>query len=105
MTGLGQLELLDSVPQVPWMAKVDSAGNLLWQYFYYDLSSAGRPISQYLASSTTTSDNGFLALGFTEKNDPTSIGNYTRSKRTIRDSLGSAISNTTPRPSTPSIPR
>jgi hypothetical protein len=74
LAGLGQLELLDSVPQVPWLAKVDSAGNLLWQYFYYDLSTAGRTISQYFASSTPTNDGGFMALGFTEKNDPTSIG-------------------------------
>ena len=54
LAGLGQLELLDSVPQVPWLAKFDSAGNLLWQYFYYDLYSTGRPISQYFASSTPT---------------------------------------------------
>ena len=74
LAGLGQLELLDSVPQVPWLAKVDSAGNLFWQYFYYDLSSAGRTISQYFASSTPTNDGGFMALGFTEKNDPTGIG-------------------------------
>ena len=74
LAGLGQLKLLDSVPQVPWMAKVDSAGNLLWQHFYYDLSPAGRPISQYFASSTPTNDGGFMALGFTEKNDPTGIG-------------------------------
>src|SRR5262249_44254020 len=74
LAGLGQLALLDSVPQVPWLAKVDSGGNLQWQYFYYDLSSAGRPISQYFASSTPTNDGGFMALGFTEKNDPTSIG-------------------------------
>jgi hypothetical protein len=74
LAGLGQLELLDSVPQVPWLAKIDSAGNLLWQYFYYDLSSAGRPISQYFASSTPTNDGGFMALGFTEKNDMTFLG-------------------------------
>jgi len=74
LAGLGQLELLDSVPQVPWLAKFDSGGNLLWQYFYYDVSSTGRPISQYFASSTPTNDGGFMALGFTEKNDPTTIG-------------------------------
>ena len=74
LAGLGNLELLDSVPQVPWMAKVDSAGNLLWQYFYYDVYSTGRPISQYFASSTPTSDGGFMALGFTEKNDITFLG-------------------------------
>lgn len=74
LAGLGDLELLDSVPQVPWLAKVDSAGNLLWHYFYYDVYSTGRPISQYFASSTLTNDGGFMALGFTEKNDPTGIG-------------------------------
>jgi hypothetical protein len=74
LAGLGNLKLLDSVPQVPWMAKVDSAGNLLWQYFYYDVYSTGRPISQYFASSTPTNDGGFMALGFTEKNDITGIG-------------------------------
>jgi hypothetical protein len=74
LSGLGNLELLDSVPQVPWLAKVDSAGNLLWQYFYYDLSSAGRTLSQYFASSTPTNDGGFIGLGFTESNDSSNIG-------------------------------
>jgi hypothetical protein len=74
LAGLGNLELLDSVPQVPWLAQFDSGGNLLWQYFYYDVYSTGRPISQYFASSTPTNDGGFMALGFTEKNDATTIG-------------------------------
>jgi hypothetical protein len=74
LAGLGNLKLDDSVPQVPWLAKVDSGGNLLWQYFYYDVYATGRPISQYFASSTPTNDGGFMALGFTEKNDITGIG-------------------------------
>jgi hypothetical protein len=74
LAGLGNLKLLDSVPQVPWLAKVDSAGNLLWQRFYYDRYPTGRPISQYFASATPTNDGGVMALGFTEKNDPTGIG-------------------------------
>jgi hypothetical protein len=74
LAGLGNLKLLDSVPQVPWLAKVDSAGNLLWQHFYYDTYETGRPISQYFASSTPTNDGGFMALGFTEKNDVTLRG-------------------------------
>jgi len=75
LAGLGNLKLLDSVPQVPWLAKVDSAGNLLWQYFYYDTyQPTGRPISQYFASSTPANDGGFMALGFTEKNDISGIG-------------------------------
>ena len=75
LTGLGIRKLTDSVPQVPWMAKVDAGGNLLWQHFYYDAyTPTGRPISQYFASSTPTTDGGFMALGFTEKNDITTIG-------------------------------
>jgi hypothetical protein len=75
LAGLGMLELLDSVPQEPWLAKVDSAGNLLWQYFYYDVYPAsGRPVSQYFASSTPTTDGGFMALGFTENYDNGFIG-------------------------------
>jgi len=74
LAGLGLLELVDSVPQVPWFAKVDAAGNLLWEYFYYDTSSAGRPISQYFASAAAGSDGGYLGLGFTESNDASAIG-------------------------------
>ena len=66
MAGLGDLELLDSVPLVPWQAKVDSTGNLLWQYFYYDINPAtGRTLSEYFASATPANDGGFMALGFT----------------------------------------
>jgi hypothetical protein len=64
--GSGDLKLVDSLPMVPALAKVDAAGNLLWQHFYYELSSAGRTLSQYFASSTVTGDGGHLALGFTE---------------------------------------
>ena len=67
LAGNGDLELLDSVPQVPWLAKVDSSGNLLWQYFYYRVyQPTGRPLSQYFASSTVTTDGGIMALGYTE---------------------------------------
>jgi len=44
---------------VPWLAKTDASGNLMWQYFYGSLS-------QYFASSTLMSDGGYLALGFAE---------------------------------------
>jgi hypothetical protein len=74
LAGLGNLKLLDSVPQVPWLAKIDSAGNLLWQHFYYDVYETGRPISQYFASATPAPGGGVMALGFTEKNDITLIG-------------------------------
>jgi hypothetical protein len=33
LSGAGDLKLTDSVPQVPWLAKVDAGGNLLWQHF------------------------------------------------------------------------
>jgi hypothetical protein len=62
----GDLKLLDSAPLVPWMAKVDANGNLLWQYFYYETHRTGRTLSEYFASSTLTGDGGALALGFTE---------------------------------------
>lgn len=66
VAGAGHVKLLDSVPMVPWLAKTDTSGSLLWQHFYYETSSAGRTISQYFASSTVTSDGGYLSVGFTE---------------------------------------
>lgn len=70
MAGASNLKLNDSAPMVPWMAKTDGSGNLLWQHFYYHVYPAtGRPISQYFASSDLASSGGHLALGFTE--DPT----------------------------------
>ena len=67
LAGNGDLVLNDSVPQVPWLAKVDSSGNLLWQHFYYRVyQPTGRPLSQYFASSTVTIDGGVMALGYTE---------------------------------------
>ena len=64
--GAGDLELLDSVPLVPWLAKVDLSGNLLWQNFYYQVYTTGRPLSQYFASAAPARDGGFIAVGFTE---------------------------------------
>jgi hypothetical protein len=54
---------------VPWLAKTDAAGNLLWQHAYYRLYPTGRPITQYFADSDLASSGGHIALGFTE--DPT----------------------------------
>jgi hypothetical protein len=66
LSGAGDLKLIDSVPQVPWLAKVDATGNLLWQHFYYrSHPTTGRPLSQYFASSDLTSSGGYLALGIT----------------------------------------
>ena len=66
MAGASNLELSDSAPLVPWLARTDADGNLLWQRFYYQLYPTGRPISQYFASSDLTAGGGSLALGFTE---------------------------------------
>jgi hypothetical protein len=66
VAGAGHLKLLDSVPLVPALGKVDASGNLLWQHFYYELSAANRTLSEYFASSAVTSDGGNLAVGFTE---------------------------------------
>ena len=57
--------VLESI--VPWIAKVDSSGNLLWQHFYYQVyAPTGRPLSEYFSSSFVTPDGGTLALGWTE---------------------------------------
>ena len=64
--GSGDVKYTDSLPMVPAIGKVDASGNLLWERFYYRLSSAGRTLSQYFASSTVTRDGGHLAIGFTE---------------------------------------
>jgi hypothetical protein len=67
LAGAGDLELNDSVPLVPWLAKVDASGTLVWQHFYYETNKAtGRPLSQYFPSSALTLEGGSLALGFTE---------------------------------------
>jgi len=67
LAGDENLKLNDSAPIEPWLAKVDSSGNLLWQHFYYQtLASTGRPLSEYFASSSLAKDGGFVALGWTE---------------------------------------
>ena len=65
LAGSGDLKLQDSAPLVPWLAKADASGNLLWQHFYYETYSTGRPLSQYFASSDVASNGGQVALGFT----------------------------------------
>jgi len=50
---------------VPWMTKVDSTGNLVWEHIYTQtLGSCA--LSEYFASSVLTSDGGVLANGWTE---------------------------------------
>jgi hypothetical protein len=66
LAGDGHLELTDEFPLVPWLAKVGPNGNLLWQHLYYQVSTTGRPLSQYFASSAVARDGGFLGVGYTE---------------------------------------
>ena len=62
----GTGDRLSDGTMVPALAKTDSSGNLLWQYFYWQSYTAGGgPLSQYFASSSLTRDGGHLALGFT----------------------------------------
>jgi hypothetical protein len=98
LAGDGDLTLQDNVPLVPWLAKVDSSGNLLWQHFYYQTyQPTGRPLSEYFASSTVTPDGGTLALGWTE--------NYSKLKGELygvkTDSTGSAGTCSDQHPATP----
>ena len=51
---------------VPWLAKVDSSGALLWQENDYQVNaSTGLPLSEYFASSALT-PVGPVAIGYTE---------------------------------------
>jgi hypothetical protein len=73
LAGDANLELLDEAPIVPWLARVDSSGALVWQEQDYQVNATtGRPLSEYFASSTLTPE-GPLALGWTE-NDGNGLG-------------------------------
>src|SRR6516164_6627372 len=63
LAGDGDLELTDNVPIVPWLAKTDANGNLLWQHFYYQTSTAGRPLSEDFQASALGPSGGLLATG------------------------------------------
>lgn len=63
LAGDGRLELTDSVPIVPWLAETDASGNMLWQHFYYQTSTAGRPLSEDFQGSAPAPGGGFLAAG------------------------------------------
>jgi hypothetical protein len=51
---------------VPWLGKVDSNGNLTWEYFYYQVYTTGLPLSEYFAGGDVAQDGGFVAAGWTE---------------------------------------
>ena len=63
LAGDGDLELTDSVPIVPWLAKADASGNLLWQHFYYQTYTTGRPLSEDFQASALAPGGGSLAAG------------------------------------------
>jgi hypothetical protein len=54
------------VQLVPWLAKADASGNLLWQHLYYQTYTTGAPLSQYFAASAPALGGGFTAAGPTE---------------------------------------
>jgi hypothetical protein len=56
----------DDPQLVPWLAKVDGSGTLVWQESDYQVNtSTGRPLSEYFASSAVT-PVGLFAMGSTE---------------------------------------
>jgi hypothetical protein len=78
---------------VPWLAKTDASGNLLWQHVYYQ----GGTLSQYFVSSDLTSSGGHLALGFTS--NPTDFSGELFDVKT--DSAGLVGSCSQVQPATP----
>lgn len=91
LAGSADLILADNsgVQLVPWIAQVDSSGNLLQQTLYTAASSTGRPVSDYFSAANPTSDGGALAAGVTEDQVNTNDSNL----YTVRaDSTGQVAS-------------
>jgi hypothetical protein len=66
LAGDSNVELGAEAPLVPWLAKIDGSGAVVWQAnVYQSLPSTGAPLSQYFASSALTA-TGPLAIGSTE---------------------------------------
>jgi len=66
LAGASPIELLDEVPEVPWLAKADGNGSLVWQESDYEANpTTQRPLSQYFSSAAIT-PAGYLAAGATE---------------------------------------
>jgi len=65
LAGAGEDELLPDDALVPWLGKVDSNGNLLWEHFYYQVDN-GLSLSEYFAGSDAAKDGGYIAAGWTE---------------------------------------
>jgi len=69
LTGDGNLVLSNGATDgmAPWMAKVDSSGNLVWQHFYYQVyKPTGLSLSEYFQSSALANNGGFIAIGYSE---------------------------------------
>lgn len=67
VAGDGEDKLQEGGRLVPWLGKVDSEGNLLWEYFYYQVyAPTGRALSEYFAGGDVARDGGFVAAGYTE---------------------------------------
>lgn len=67
LAGDGEDKLQEGGRLVPWLGKVDSNGNLLWEHFYYQVyRPTGRALSEYFAGSDVAKDGGFVAAGWTE---------------------------------------
>lgn len=65
MAGDANVELSSGAPIVPWLAKTDAGGNLLWQHDYYQTLN-GNPLSEDFSAAAAASDGGFAAVGNTE---------------------------------------
>ena len=63
LAGDGNLDLTDRAPIVPWLARADASGNLLWQHFYYQGYTTGRPLSEDFQASALAPGGGLLATG------------------------------------------
>jgi hypothetical protein len=63
LAGDGNLELTDSTPIVPWLAKTDPSGTLQWQHFYYQTYTTGRPLSEDFQASALAPGGGVIATG------------------------------------------
>ena len=64
LAGSGDLELTGGVYLVPWLAKVDASGALLWQHAYHQGSPEyGTPLSENFQASAPAPNGGVLAVG------------------------------------------
>jgi hypothetical protein len=65
LAGQGSINLSNESPLVPWLAKVDATGAIVWQENITQVTSTGGPLSQYFAAAALT-PTGPIAIGSTE---------------------------------------